>query len=114
MSQRRGSAPRRPDGAPTPTGHGSAAPATVVGRRFERERVVISGGRFERCTFAACELVFDGRPVHLVDNLFEDCRWSFEGPAGDTLQLLALLCRGDARFRAVLARTLGLADDQAR
>ena len=114
MAQRRGSAPRRPDGAAaTPTGHGSA-PGTVVGRRFERERVAVSGGRFERCTFAACELVFDGRPVHLVDNLFEDCVWSFEGPAGATLQLLALLCRSEARFRAVLARTLGLAEDQAR
>ena len=60
----------------------------------------------------ACELVCDGGPVRLVDNLVEDCTWSFEGAAGDTLALLALLCRADPRLRAEVARMLGLAGER--
>ena len=37
----------------------------IVGRHFERERVVLGGKGFEHCVFLGCELVFDGRPVRL-------------------------------------------------
>jgi hypothetical protein len=60
-----------------------------------------------------CELVFDGRPAHLVDNLFEDCSWSFEGAAGATLEFVTLLCREDSGLRATLTRMLGLPNGQA-
>jgi hypothetical protein len=49
----------------------------VVGRYFEHERVLLGGERYERCTFLACVLVFDGRPVELLDNSFEECSWAF-------------------------------------
>jgi hypothetical protein len=39
--------------------------ATVVGARFERERVVLGGQHFKCCTFIGCELVVDGRPMSL-------------------------------------------------
>ncbi len=80
----------------------------IVGRRFDHERVVVSGERFERCVFVGCELVADGRPVQLVDNSFEGCHWSFEGAAGVTLDLLAALCREDPSLRAAVTRHLGL------
>lgn len=80
-----------------------------VGRHFERERIVLSGKQYEACTFIDCELVFDGRPVHLVDNRFEGCRWSFEGPAGLTLGFLTALCREQPGLRMAMARELGLA-----
>jgi hypothetical protein len=71
-------------------------------RHFESQRVLIGGEQYESCTFIDCELVFDGRPAHLVDNRFESCRWSFEGPAGLTLGFLTTLCH-----RAGLARGHG-------
>ena len=108
MARQRRPAPLR-RGGPAPTSRHSGAPEAIVGRRFARERVVVSGGRFERCAFVACELVCDGRPVHLVGNVFEGCTWSFEGAAGGTLALLALLCREDPGLRAELAEALDLA-----
>ena len=86
----------------------SAVSHAVIGMTFEKARVVVSGRRFERCTFIGCELVFDGRPVHLVDNAFRSCAWTFEGAAGVTLDLLAALCRDDPALRATVARELGL------
>jgi hypothetical protein len=81
----------------------------IVGRRFECERITLGDERYERCVFVACQLVFDGRPVHLVDNAMEGCTWSFEGAAGATLEFVAGLCRDDPDLRANLARALGLA-----
>jgi len=80
---------------------------TIIGRRFEGERVVISDVRLERCVFVDCELVFDGRPTQLIDNTFDRCRWSFEGAAAATLDLLVMLCRDTALVDAIV-RELGL------
>jgi hypothetical protein len=80
----------------------------VVGRHFAHERVVLGGHRYERCSFVACVLVFDGRPVELLDNSFEECSWAFEGAAAVTLDFLASLCREHPELRSVLARDLGL------
>lgn len=82
--------------------------ATLVGARFERERVVLGGRHFRCCTFIACELVFDGRPTVLADCRLERCRYSFEGAARATLDLLATLCRDDPRAAAPILRRLGI------
>jgi hypothetical protein len=81
---------------------------TIIGRRLEGERVVVSGAHFERCVFVDCELVFDGRSTHLVDNTFDGCRWSFEGAAATTLDLLTVLCRDSPGLVDVIAREMGL------
>jgi hypothetical protein len=83
--------------------------ATVVGARFERERVILGGQRFKCCTFIGCELVVDGRPTALTDCRLERCRWSFEGAALATLDLLAMLRRDDPRAAGQVLRRLGLA-----
>jgi hypothetical protein len=69
---------------------------------------VLSSECYQGCTFIKCELVFDGRPVQLIDNHFEGCSWSFEGPAGITLDFVAALCRDQPEMRAVFAKELGL------
>ena len=111
MAQQRKVAPPRRGVAPALSSSPEDEAGTsglTVGRHFEGERVLLGGVGFERCAFVRCELVYDGRPTCLVDNTFEDCRWSFEGPAGDTLQFVAALCRDDPWLRAALARALGL------
>lgn len=80
----------------------------IVGRRFECERIMLGEEGYERCVFVACQLVFDGRPAHLVDNALQDCSWSFEGAAGVTLDFVGGLCRDDPDVRASMARALGL------
>ncbi len=112
MASQQKAAPPRPQGAASapssPSQGGPGTGETIVGRRFEGERVPLGGAAFERCAFVRCELVYDGRPTRLVDNGFEDCRWSFEGAAGDTLQFVAALCRDDPRIKAMFAEALGL------
>jgi hypothetical protein len=85
----------------------------IMGRHFERQRVMLGGEHYQGCTFVGCELVYDGRPVHLLDNTFEDCSWSFEGAAAATLDFLVALCREHAELRSALARELGLLGEAA-
>jgi hypothetical protein len=74
---------------------------------------VLGGEHYQGCTFVGCELVYDGRPVRLLDNSFENCSWAFEGAAGATLDFLVALCREHVELRAVLARKLGLLSEAA-
>jgi hypothetical protein len=85
----------------------------VTGGRFEKERVPLGGRGFERCLFVGCELVFDGRPVRLTDNRFEDCRWSFEDAASVTLDFVAAICREDQGLRTMLGGALGFFGETA-
>ncbi len=87
--------------------------AIVSGRRIHGKRVVLADRPYERCTFVDCELVFDGRPVHLVDNAFAHCSWSFDGAAGVTLGFLGALCQSDPQLQASIARQLGIATSPA-
>ena len=80
----------------------------ITGRQFEKERVLLGGRSFEGCLFIDCELVFDGRPVQLTDNRFEDCCWSFEDAAGLTLNFVAAICREDQGLKTMLGEALGL------
>jgi hypothetical protein len=74
--------------------------------------VVISGQRFERCTFVNCELVFDGRPTQLIENTFDGCHWTFEGAAADTLGFVSAMCANSPEFGMMVARSIGLVHEQ--
>lgn len=80
----------------------------IVGRRFRGQQVNLSERGYQGCTFVGCELVVDGHAMHLVDNSFVDCRWSFQGAAANTLSLIGALCRDDPGLREALAHELGL------
>lgn len=75
---------------------------------YENERVILSGGRFDRCVFRNCELVFDGSPADMNDCRIEQCRHSFVGPANVTLSYLAVLCTSDPVVAAGIAERLGI------
>ncbi len=79
---------------------------------FVGTTVMMSGQQYENCSFINCELVVDGRPVHLVGCSFDGCHWSFVGPAGTTLELLGLLCRGDPELAKVIGRLLGFIHEE--
>jgi hypothetical protein len=81
--------------------------------RFEKERVLLGGRSFERCLFIDCELVFDGRPVQLIDNHFKNCCWSFEDAAALTLKFVVAICREDQGLKAMLGGALGFLGETA-
>ena len=61
-------------------------------RTFRDERVILDGGCFVNCRFEGSILVyFGGRIPEIQDCRFNDIRFSFEGPAGHTLELLRKL-----------------------
>lgn len=57
--------------------------------------LLLDGNEFVRVKFIDCDLVFAGNgPVSFDACNFLDCRWSFEGPALETLNYLAALYNG--------------------
>jgi hypothetical protein len=80
---------------------------------FENARVDLHAGAYIGCTFERCELIFDGRPVHLDSNRFSGCSWNFAGPAAATIAVLELLCREDPNFGRYIGLRLGLVSEYA-
>lgn len=65
---------------------------------FKDTKVYLDGASFTRCRFERCEIVINGfMGCNLVDPLFVDCRWTVNGPAQNTLQLLAALYAAGAK-----------------
>lgn len=87
---------------------GASQGGIVEGRRFRRKRVLLGGAGFVNCRFENCELVYDGQPVHLENNVFDACHWVFEGAAANTLMILQMLCAHDPAFAEQMLGELGL------
>lgn len=68
----------------------------------------LSDGECIRCTFVTCELIFDGRPVRLIENMFSGCGWRFEGAAGNAGEPLHAPSADSPAFAAQTAKMLGL------
>ena len=61
-------------------------------RTFRDERVLLDGGCFVRCTFEGSTLVyFGGQIPEMQQCWFHDVKFSFQGPARNTLDLLGKL-----------------------
>ena len=62
------------------------------GETFTNETVVLDGNDYLNCTFTNCEIVFRGTAsVSLHGINFNDCRWTFDGPAGLTINFMTAL-----------------------
>ena len=75
---------------------------------FEGARVELGGAPYHRCTFKGCLMVVDGRAVDIDDCAFEGCSWTFEGPAGNAMGLLRIICRSDPNIAAKVGVDLGI------
>jgi hypothetical protein len=62
------------------------------GATFTNERVVLDGNDYRNCTFTNCHMVFNGTaPVSLHGISFISCQWTFDGPAGLTINFMTAL-----------------------
>jgi hypothetical protein len=62
------------------------------GEAFTNERVVLDGNDYRNCTFTDCQMVFNGTaPVSLHGINFISCQWTFDGPAGLTINFMTAL-----------------------
>jgi hypothetical protein len=78
---------------------------------FDGTSVDLHAGPYTGCLFRHCELVFDGRPVHLDSNTFSGCHWTFTGAAGATMALLEMLCRNDPNVAREIGLRLGFVNE---
>ena len=68
------------------------------GAAFTNETVVLDGNDYLNCTFTNCEIIFGGKAgVSLHGISFNDCRWTFTGPAGTTINFMTALYQAGVR-----------------
>ena len=62
------------------------------GASFSNETVVLDGNEYRNCTFTNCEIVFNATAPSSLNGInFIDCRWTFNGPAGQTIDFMTAL-----------------------
>ena len=65
---------------------------------FSGMTICLDGGSFSNCKFVNCTVVVSGvLPVVLENPHFQDCRWSFIGPAATTVSFMAAMYRAGAK-----------------
>lgn len=60
-------------------------------RTISDEVIVIDDVYIENCQIFNCELVYRGGDVNLLNTANSGCRWTFQGPAMKTIELLRTL-----------------------
>lgn len=72
--------------------------------------IVLDGATFEKVTFKTATLIFKGgNPPVFTDCAFHnDVRFSFDGPAGNTVAFIRSM-RNNTRWSAMVKQMLGLA-----
>ena len=83
------------------------------GCTFDSAQVDLHAGPYTGCVFNRCEMVFDGRPVHLDSSTFSGCHWTFTGAAGSTIDFLEILCRNDPNVAREVGFRLGFIKEHA-
>lgn len=79
------------------------------GETFEGKTLVLDGNVFRNCTLQNCQLIYrGGTPPVLQANAVNNCTWSFEEAAGNTLELLRALGSDNADFQRMIRESLAL------
>ncbi|WP_226571258.1 hypothetical protein [Mangrovibacter yixingensis] len=66
---------------------------------FENSVVELDGNHYEKCTFKDCIIVFKGlKTFNLINCNFSGCKWTFEGPAANTVNFLKMMYKEMGEF----------------
>ena len=72
---------------------------------FENENVLLDGNEFSHCTFEHCAIEYRGYATTVLeDDVFNNCDWTFAGPAADTIEFLTGLYSAGGNFRALVEK----------
>ena len=67
----------------------------ILDKVFRDEKVFLDGNAYRGCKFIGCALVYNGgKPPTMVDCLFDNVKWEFDGAAGRTIQFMSALYHG--------------------
>jgi hypothetical protein len=62
---------------------------------FNNQEVILDDNEFHHCNFEDCNLIYSGgKPPSLNGCSFSKVRWSFTGPAADTVAFMRALYHG--------------------
>ena len=63
---------------------------------FDGQDVLLDGNTFSGCTFQNCRMIFRGTkgPKLSANHFKQNVQWSFDGPAGLTLQFMSAFYNG--------------------
>jgi hypothetical protein len=76
------------------------------GKPFQRERVVLDGNEYDKCTFDLCELVYSGGPPPSFSNCsFTNFRIVFDGPAASTVAFLKAMSMPNSGMQSIVRDT---------
>lgn len=76
---------------------------------LQMESVILDGGYFYKKSFVFCNLIYSGGvPPTLVECDFLNSKFSFDGPARNTLDLLAAFAQGGKSGRDLVFGFLGV------
>ena len=71
-----------------------------TGKTFKGQALRLDGTEFHGCTLDDCDLVYaGGLPPSIVDCTVRNCRFTFEGPALNTLILLKGMASPGSAFQ---------------
>lgn len=92
--------------------YGSSETPSAPSKVIEEQIVEIDYRTFEDITFRRCIIVFKGgEPPTLRNVAFDECSWSFDAAARNTIELLRLLVdSGEDAKKVVLDRMLGVSE----
>jgi hypothetical protein len=78
---------------------------TIANSQFSNQRVQLDNMNYVGCRFSTCVMVYSGLgPIGLNSCDIHNCRWEFEGAAGNTLKFLTLMHKANPEFiEAVIA-----------
>ena len=70
-------------------------------------QVLTDNQRFIECTFEHCQLIYSGLgPVAFEHCIFNDCHWTFSGPASNTIQFLKALASPESGLKDLFDQIL--------
>lgn len=79
------------------------------GETFEGKTLVLDGNVFQNCTLQNCQLIYrGGTPPVMRANVVNNCAWTFEEAAGNTLQFLKALVADNRDFQRMIRENLAL------
>jgi len=79
------------------------------GETFEGKTLVLDGNTFQNCVLQECQLIYrGGTPPMLHANTINNCTWTFEEAAGNTLQFMRALVTDNADFGRMIRESLSI------
>ena len=79
--------------------------AEYINQRL-RGTILLDGNTFRGCDFSDCEVIYSGgQPPVMTQNQFQNAKFSFQGPAANTVRFLMAMARPTSGLQKLIRNT---------